>query len=69
MIRTVEAVVDADGQVRFLGELKVAGPRRAVLDEDAELPGEITLLSQVALADDWTRPEEDAAWEHLQPAK
>lgn len=28
--------------------------------------GEVTLLSEAALAVDWSRPEEDAAWEHLQ---
>ena len=26
------------------------------------------LLSERALAEDWNRPEEDAAWSHLQPA-
>lgn len=29
-----------------------------------ELDG--ALLSEPALAEDWLRPEEDAAWEHLQ---
>ena len=29
---------------------------------------EPALLTQAALAD-WSRPEEDAAWSHLQPAK
>jgi len=27
------------------------------------------LLSEAALAEDWNRAEEDAAWAHLQPAK
>jgi hypothetical protein len=27
------------------------------------------LLSEAALAEDWNRPEEDAAWAHLQPDK
>ena len=72
MIQTVEAVVDASGQVRLLGEVRVDGPRRAlvtVLDEPADVPGEAALLSEPALAADWSRPEEDAAWSHLQPAK
>jgi hypothetical protein len=71
MIQTVEAVVDARGQVRLLGNVRVAGPRRAlvtVLDEAAVVPGEAALLAEPALAD-WNRPEEDAAWSHLQPAK
>lgn len=72
MIQTVEAVVDADGQVRLLGEVRVAGPRRAlvtVLEEPAAVPGEAALLAEAALAADWLRPEEDAAWSHLQPGK
>jgi hypothetical protein len=72
MIQTVEAVVDAEGRVRLLGELRVDGPRRAlvtVLDEPAAVPGEAALLAEGALAADWSRAEEDAAWSHLQPAK
>ena len=72
MIQTVEAVVDADGHVRLLGELRVDAPRRAlvtVLDEPAAMPGEATLLAEPALAVDWSRPEEDEAWSHLQPVK
>ncbi len=72
MIQTVEAVVDAQGRVRLLGPVQVHGLRRAlvtVLDEPAEVPGEAALLAQVALAADWERPEEDAAWSHLQPSK
>jgi hypothetical protein len=72
MIQTVEAVVDADGRVRLLGDVRVPGPRRAlviVLEEPAVVPGEAALLAEAALAADWSRPEEDAAWSHLQPAK
>jgi hypothetical protein len=29
-------------------------------------PNETALLSEAALAQDWNRPEEDAAWTHLQ---
>ena len=72
MIQTVEAVVDADGRVRLLGEVHVAGPRRVlltVLEEPAAMPGEAALLAEAALAADWSRPEEDAAWSHLQQGK
>jgi hypothetical protein len=72
MIQTVEAVIDADGHVRLLGEVRVDAPRRAlvtVLEEPASIPGEAALLAEAALAADWSRPEEDAAWSHLQPAK
>ena len=72
MIQTVEAIVDAAGRVRLLGEVRVDGPRRAlvtVLDEPAAVPGEAALLAEAALASEWSRPEEDAAWSHLQSAK
>ena len=72
MIQTVEAVIDAGGRVRLLGDVHISGPRRAlvtVLDEPAAVPGEAALLAEAALAVDWNRPEEDAAWSHLQSAK
>ena len=72
MIQTVEAVVDADGHVRLLGAIHVNGPRRAlvtVLEEPAIVPGEAALLAEAALSVDWSRPEEDAAWSHLQSGK
>jgi hypothetical protein len=72
MIQTVEAVVDEAGRVQLLGEIHVTGPRRAlvtVLEEPAAMPGEAALLAEAAFAVDWLRPEEDAAWSHLQPEK
>jgi len=72
MIQTVEAIVEADGRVRLLGAVDVTIPRRAlvtVLEELAPNPGETALLSQKALAVDWSRVEEDAAWSHLQSVK
>ncbi len=72
MIQTVEAIIDASGQVRLLGPVSVDGPRRAlvtILEEPAAVPGEAALLSEAALAEDWLRPEEDAAWAYLQPVK
>jgi hypothetical protein len=72
MIQTVEAVVDGEGRVRLLGPVQVNGLQRAlvtVLDEPAAVPGEAALLAEPALAADWNRPEEDAAWSYLQPGK
>jgi hypothetical protein len=70
MIRTVEAVVEADGRVRLLENVKVPAARRAlvtILDEPAEdAANSSALLSEPAL-NDWDRPEEDEAWSHLQP--
>jgi len=71
MIRTVEAVVDESGRVQLLEAVQLPGARRALVtileDEPAIHSREPALLSEVALAADWDRPEEDAAWSHLQP--
>jgi putative addiction module component (TIGR02574 family) len=40
---------------------------RRIAAADAD-PGESTLPAEAALSD-WSRPEEDAAWSHLQPEK
>ena len=72
MIQTFEAMVDARGQVQLLGDVRFDGPRRAlvtILEEPAPVAGETALLAEASLAIDWNRPEEDAAWAHLQPAK
>ena len=37
--------------------------------EEAPSVNDAALLSEAALAEDWNRPEEDAAWAHLQPGK
>jgi hypothetical protein len=73
MPQTVEAVIDEQGTVRLLEPLQLPAARRAlvtILEESpVVLANETALLSEAALAEDWNRPEEDAAWSHLQPAK
>ena len=73
MIRRIEAVVDEQGTVRLKEEVRLVAPRRAVVtifDEDKAVQiDESALLSEAALAQEWNRPEEDAAWSHLQPAR
>ncbi|MGO9569522.1 MAG: hypothetical protein ACLP5H_18485 [Desulfomonilaceae bacterium] len=69
MIRTVEATIDEQGNVRLLEPVKLGSTRRALVTilEDAPVQGnETALLSEAALAKDWNRPEEDVAWSHLQ---
>lgn len=72
MVRTLEAVIEKGGKVRLLEAIDIAGARRAlvtVLDEEPQLaPEDVTRISEPALAEDWNRPEEDAAWSHLQSA-
>jgi hypothetical protein len=73
MIQTVEGVIDTNGIVRLVETVPLSGPRRAlvmILDEEpGTYPNETALLSEAALAEDWNRPEEDAAWSYLQQAK
>jgi hypothetical protein len=69
MIRTVEAVIEADGRIRLLEPVEVPVARRAlltILDEPAdEAVNYPALMSEAALAD-WNRTEESEAWKHLQ---
>jgi len=71
MIRTVEAVIDEDGNVRLLEAVHPSTARRALVTILEESPAthvsESALLSEGALAQDWNRPEEDEAWSHIQP--
>ena len=67
MLRTVEAVVENDGSLRLLEQVDLrVGERALVTLLGEEDPAEPALLSEPALAVDWDREEEDAAWAHLQ---
>jgi hypothetical protein len=69
MIQTIEAVIDESGSVQLLEAVSLPQARRAlvtILDEPAAAADETALLSETALGD-WNRPEEEAAWSHLQP--
>jgi hypothetical protein len=72
MIQTIEAVIDEQGQIRLLTPIHLSVARRALVTILEEQPviniPETALLSEPALARDWDRPEEDAAWSHLQSA-
>ena len=70
MLTTVEAVLQADGALRFLEPVHLSGTQRVLVTftqpVDEALSG--AALSESSLAADWLRDEEDAAWAHLQPA-
>jgi hypothetical protein len=69
MSQQFEAIVDEKGHVRLLKPQRFPTARRAVvmiLDDD---PLESARVSEPALAEDWNRPEEDAAWSHLQQGR
>jgi hypothetical protein len=69
MLKTIEAVIDEQGNVHLLEPIRLSVARRALVTilEVEPLPevSETALLSEPALADDWNQPEEDAAWSYL----
>ncbi|HEV2436331.1 MAG TPA: hypothetical protein VG077_10065 [Verrucomicrobiae bacterium] len=73
MNRTVEAVIDEQGTVRLLEKIRLPSARSALVtileDEPVAHLNETALLSETALAEDWNRPEEDAAWAYLQQGR
>ena len=69
MIQTLEAIVDERGAVRLLEPVRLDRRHRAlvlILTDEPSAVHETALLSEAALAEDWNRPEEDAAWARLQ---
>jgi hypothetical protein len=71
MIKTIEAVIDREGNVRLLEPVRLASSHRAVvviLEESPATLNETAFLSEESLKD-WNRPEEDQAWSHLQSVK
>jgi predicted DNA-binding antitoxin AbrB/MazE fold protein len=71
MLKTVEAVIDEQGNVKILQPIPLQGTRCAlvvILDELALSVAETALLSEAALAEDWNKPEEDEAWSYLKRA-
>ena len=70
MPQTIEATIDEQGNVRLLQPIQLSKPRRAyvtILADERGIP-DTALLSEAALAGDWNRSEEDAAWSYLHPA-
>lgn len=68
MPKIIEATIDEQGNVRLLEPIQLPKPRRAyvtILTDELDI-SETALLSEAALAEDWNRSEEDAAWSHLQ---
>ena len=69
MLQTIEAVVDEKGVLRILEPIELPKKRRAIItilnEEPTEEDFNLALLSEMSLATDWLRPEEDEAWSHL----
>ena len=72
MLQVIEAIINEEGEVRLLSPLRLTSARRAIVtileEEWGSHVSETALLSEAALAEDWDRPEEDAAWAYLQQA-
>ena len=70
-MKTVEAIIEPNGDVRLIERVQLPSRRRALVTilEEAPSVHDAALLSEAALAEDWNRPEEDAAWAYLQPDK
>jgi len=63
MLQPLEAVIDEQGNVHLLEPVRLPAARRALViileQETREGISETALLSEVARAEDWNRPEED----------
>ena len=67
MLQALEATIETSGEIHLIKPIHLTHSCRAIVTilEEPEIP-ETALLSQQVLACDWDRPEEDAAWSHLQ---
>jgi hypothetical protein len=68
MARTIEVEIDEAGEIHLVDPSLKLPPGRAILTWPENERIYPALMSEQALAD-WLRPEEDAAWEHLQQVK
>lgn len=64
IMQTIAVEIDAAGNIRPLDPIGRLPAGRALL---TLLPGgdDALTLAEPALAEDWLRPEEDAAWAHF----
>ena len=68
MRQTIEATIDEQGNVRLLEPIQLSESLRAfvtLLTDERDF-SETAFLTEAAHAEDWKRPEEDAAWSYLQ---
>lgn len=69
MLRTYEGIIDQDGKLQLLDSIPLPKSSRVIItvldDELVDSALELALLSEPALAREWTQPEEDEAWSQL----
>lgn len=66
---TIEAEVDEKGNIRPKERVSLPPGSRVLVTVLTPEEAETARMSEAALASDWQRPEEDAAWSHLVPAE
>ncbi|HEY5048729.1 MAG TPA: hypothetical protein VII49_11995 [Rhizomicrobium sp.] len=69
MLHTIEVEIDSKGHIRPLEPAERIPAGRALLTLLALADDEALDLAERSLGEDWSRPEEDAAWAHLQPGR
>ncbi|MGF1643632.1 MAG: hypothetical protein ACFCUJ_08290 [Thiotrichales bacterium] len=71
MFTTLEAVLQPNGDLKFLEPVHLEKPQRVLVTFTSPIDESFSglALSEITLATDWLRDEEDTAWAHLQPAK
>ena len=69
MLQTYEVQIDQNGKVQPLEPSQKLPAGRGLLTLLTPDVPETALLAEAALAEDWSKEEEDQAWEHLQPGK
>jgi predicted DNA-binding antitoxin AbrB/MazE fold protein len=69
MLQSIEAIIDENGVLKLLEPVQLPKSRRVIItilnDDLSEEEANLALLSELALSQDWNRPEEDEAWSHL----
>ncbi len=68
MLQSIEGIIDHNGTLHLLDKINLPKSRRVIitiLNEEAEEPLNLALMSELALAQDWYKPEDEVAWQHL----
>ena len=69
MLQTIEVEIEPNGHLRLLDDTQVLRPGRALLTLLEPVDMATCQWAEPALAEDWLKPEEDAAWAYLQPVR
>lgn len=65
-MNTLHAIIEPNGEVKFLQELDIKKPTKAIITFVEDDQNFTEIMSESAFAKDWSKPEEDDAWAYLQ---